>query len=160
MSIFYVMRNEEITDKYYKEAVTGLNETILNDKDFWYNYVVNLPLHLQVVYTIVVFHQQVFNGGLHQYFFNSYGQFAHLTVEHLKLIRAFKVSNILDKSIHEVNIEELNVNEFRAKVFNRELGRVADFDEKLCDSLEILDNEYDDLNEDLEQLLVDYLQSS
>jgi hypothetical protein len=74
------MRNEEITDKYYKEAVTGLNETILNDIDLWYSYVINLPPHLQIVYTIVVFHQQVFSGGLHQYFFNSYGQFAYLTV--------------------------------------------------------------------------------
>jgi hypothetical protein len=95
------MRNEEITDKYYKEAVTGLNETILNDKDLWYSYVINLPLYLQIVYTIVVFHQQVFNGGLHQYFFNSYGQFAYLTVEHLKLIKAFKTSNILERAINK-----------------------------------------------------------
>lgn len=153
------MRNEEITDKYYKEAVTGLNEIILNDKDLWYSYVINLPLHLQIVYTIVVFHQQVFNGGLHQYFFNSYGQFAYLTVEHLKLIKAFKTSNILERAIQEVNIEELNVNEFRAKVFNRELDKVANFDEELCASLELLDIEYDYLDEDLEQLLVDYLES-
>jgi len=153
------MRNEEITDKYYKEAVTRLNEIILNDKDLWYSYVINLPLHLQIVYTIVVFHHQVFNGGLHQYFFNSYGQFAYLTVEHLKLIKAFKTSNILERAIQEVNIEELNVNEFRANVFNRELDKVANFDEELCASLELLDIEYDDLNENLEQLLVDYLES-
>lgn len=42
------MRNEEITDKYYKEAVKGLNEVILEDKDLWYSYVINLPLHLKL----------------------------------------------------------------------------------------------------------------
>lgn len=152
------MRNEEITDKYYKEAVIGMNNTILNDKDLWYNYVVNLPQHLQIVYTIVIFHQQVFNGGLHQYFFNSYGQFAYLTVEHLKLIKAFKTLNILERAISQVNIEELSVNEFRAKIFSRKLDRIADFDEELSDYLELLDNEYDDLDENLEQLLVDYLE--
>ncbi|MGS2765243.1 DMP19 family protein [Sinomicrobium sp. M5D2P9] len=153
------MRNGEITDKYYKEVVTGLNETILNDKDLWYSYVINLPLHLQIVYTIVVFHQQVFNGGLHQYFFNSYGQFAYLTVEQLKLIKAFKTSSILERAIREVNIENFSIDEFRAKIFNREIDRIVDFDEKLSEFLELLDNEYDDLDEDLEQLLVDYLES-
>jgi hypothetical protein len=153
------MRNKEITDKYYKEAVTGLNETILNDKDLWYSYVINLALHLQIVYTIVVFHQQVFNGGFHQYFFNSYGQFSYLTVEHLKLIKAFKTSSILERAISEVNIENFSIDEFRAKIFNREIDRIADFDERLSEFLELLDNEYDDLNEDLEQLLVDYLES-
>lgn len=152
------MRNEEITDKHYKEAVTGLNNTILNDKDLWYSYVINLPLHLQIVYTIVVFHQQVFNGGLHQYFFNSYGQFAYLTVEHLKLIKAFKTSNILENAISHVNVEGLGVNEFRARVFSKELDRITDFDEELCDFLEVLDNGYDNLNEDIEQLLVDYFE--
>jgi hypothetical protein len=57
-----------------------------------------------------------------------------------------------------VNIEELSKNEFRAKIFSRELDRIADFDKELCDFLELLDNEYDDLDENLEQLLVDYLE--
>ena len=149
------MRNEGIIDRYYKEAVAGLNETILTYNDLWYSYVTNLPKHLQIVYTIVVFHQQVFNGGLHQYFFNSYGQFAYLTVEHLKLIKAVKTSRILERAIREVNFENFNVDEFRAKIFNREIDRIADFDEKLSIFLEFLDNEYDNLDEDLEQLLLD-----
>lgn len=152
------MKNEEIIEKYYKEAVSGLNEIVLNDKDLWYNYVINLPINLQTVYTTVVFHQQIFNGGLHQYFFNSYGQFAYLTVEHLKLIKAFKTSDILEKAIRKVNTEGFKVNEFREKVFNREFNRISDFDEELCNFLELLDDEYDNLNEDFEQLLMDYLQ--
>lgn len=43
--------------------------------------------------------------------------------------------------------------------FHTEIDRITDFDEKLREFLELLDNEYDDLDEDLEQLLVDYLES-
>jgi hypothetical protein len=58
-----------------------------------------------------------------------------------------------------VNIENFSIDEFRVKIFNREIDRIADFDEKLSGILELLDNEYDDLDENLEQLLVDYLES-
>lgn len=151
------MIEEEITDKYYKEAVKGLNEVILQDKDLWYSYVINLPVHLQVTYTTIVFHQQVFNGGLHQYFFNSYGQFSYLTIENLKLIKAFKTAGILKRAVSRINIKKFSVGEFRKKVFNRELEEIVDFDSDLSDFLEILDNEYDLLDEDLEQLLIKYL---
>ncbi len=151
------MKNIEIINSYFKEAVDGLNEGILHDKDLWYSYVINLPIRLQIVYVIVVFHQQVFNGGLHQYFFNSYGQFAYLTIKHLKSIKAFKTASILEKAVNHVNIEKFSIEEFRQKIFNREIDSVVDFDEKLCNSLDELDNKYDNLDEDLEQLLVDYL---
>lgn len=95
---YSMTKNQEITDKYYKEAVKDLNDVVLQDKDLWYSYILHLPIHLQVTYTIIVFHQQVFNGGFHQYFFNSYGQFAYLTVDHLKLIKAFKTAEILEKA--------------------------------------------------------------
>ncbi len=153
------MKKDEITDKYYKEAVAGLNEVILQDKDLWYSYVINLPIKLQIVYTTIIFHQQVFNGGLHQYFFNSYGQFAYLTVDHLKLIKAYKTAEILEKALSEVNFKQYSIDEFREKVFNRELDRIVNFDEALSEFLDKLDNEYDSLDEDLEQLLLDYLEN-
>lgn len=134
------MRNEETIDKCYKEAVKGLNEITLQDKDLWYSYVINLPLHLQVAYTIIVFHQQVFNGGLHQFFFNAYGQFAYVTIEHLKLIKAFKTSNFLERGVRQINMDKFNIDEFREKIFNRTLDRIADFDEKLSETLELLDD--------------------
>jgi hypothetical protein len=43
------MTNQEKIDKYYKEVVKDLNETILQDKELWYSYVIHLPIHLQVV---------------------------------------------------------------------------------------------------------------
>ncbi|MCY1239779.1 hypothetical protein D3C87_41590 [compost metagenome] len=152
------MTNGEIINHYYKNAVKGLNEIILEDKDLWYSHIINLPQNLQATYTIVVFHEQVFNGGLHQYFFNSYGQFAYLTVEHLRSIKAFKSAAILDSAITLVNIEKMGLDEFRTKIFERELSQIIDFDDDLCDALTELDDEYYDLDEDLEQLLTDYLQ--
>jgi len=152
------MKNQEITDRYYKEAVKGLNEVILHDKNLWYSHVTYLPIHLQVVYTIIVFHQQVFNGGLHQYFFNSYGQFAYLTVNNLRLVKAFKAANILEKALNQVNIEQYSISEFREKVFNRKLSPIVNFNEELSDFLDVLDDDYDSLDENLEQLLVDYLE--
>lgn len=62
------MTNQEIINNYYKEAVIGITESILLDKDLWYSYIINLPQHLSVTYTVVIFHQQVFNGGLHNIF--------------------------------------------------------------------------------------------
>ncbi|MDQ1162556.1 hypothetical protein QE422_002924 [Chryseobacterium sp. SORGH_AS 447] len=153
------MKNEEITCKYYADSVKGLNTKIINDKDLWYKYVIDLPQNLQVTYTIIIFHEQVFNGGLHQYFFNSYGQFAYLTIENLKLIKASKAAKILKKALELVNIEQYDIDEFRTRIFNRRLDKITDFDDELFDSLEKLDDEYYDLDEDLEQLLVDYLKN-
>ena len=138
------MTNEEIINHYYKNAIKGLNEIILQEKDLWYSHIINLPQNLQATYTIVVFHEQVFNGGLHQYFFNSYGQFAYLTVEHLRSTKAFKSAAILDSAITLVNIEKMNLDEFRTKIFERELSRIVDFDDDLCDALTELDDKYYD----------------
>ncbi|UCA61443.1 DMP19 family protein [Chryseobacterium rhizoplanae] len=78
---------ENIVNQTYSEAIKGLDEEILKNCDSWYNYVLNLPKIQQVVYTVVLLHWQIENGGFHQYFFNSYGQFAYLTIKNLKLIR-------------------------------------------------------------------------
>jgi hypothetical protein len=153
------MKNQEIIDNYYKEAVKGLNDLILQDKDLWYSYVINLPKNLQVVYTIAILHQQVLNGGLHQYFFNSYGQFSYLTVDNLKLVKALKTANILEKALSEVNIEEYSEGEFREKVFNRKLDRIANFDEQLTEILEVLDDEYYSLDEDLQELIINHFKN-
>lgn len=146
-------------DRYFKEAVKDLNEVILHDKDLWYTYVINLSQHLKVAYTTVVFHQQVYNGGLHQYFFNAYGQFAYLTVELLQLIKATKAIAILEKATNLVNNENIEQNKFRTKIFERDFPMLTDFDGDLCNSLELLDDDYYDSHEDIEQLLVDYLEN-
>jgi len=59
-----------------------------------------------------------------------------------------------------VNIQEFSVNDFRAKIFNREFERITNFDDELCEKLELLDDEFYDLDENLEQLLVDFIERS
>ena len=153
------MENEKIIDKYYQEAVKGLNEIVFQDKDLWYSYVIHLDSNVQVVYNVIVFHQQVLNGGLHQYFFNSYGQFAYLTVENLKLIKAFKTAEILESALSEVNIEHDDIDKFRENIFNRKNSRIVDFDNQLFDYLNDLDSKYYSLDEDIKKLLLNYLKS-
>ncbi len=151
------MKNKEIIDGYYKKAVEELREAALQDKDVWYSHILNLPMHLQVTYTIIIFDQQVYNGGFHQYFFNSYGQFAYLTIDNLRLISAFKASNILEQATNLVNADQISLNEFRRKIFDRDFPKIANFDDELFDALSLLDNEYYTTDENPEQLLVGYL---
>lgn len=154
------MDYKKIIDNYFKEAVKGLSTPVLKDKEAWYNYVINLPIHLQVVYTVIVFHQQVFNGGLHQYFFNPYGQFAFITADHLNLLKAHEQEDVLRRAILLVNADGFSIKEFRERIYNRTLEKIVNFDEMLNVSLDLLDTEYYELNENLEQLLVDYLKTT
>jgi hypothetical protein len=133
---------ENIIDKIYSESVEGLNEERLKKCDDWYNYILSLPKAQQVVYTIVLLHWQVENGGFHQYFFNSYGQFAYLTIKNLKLIGTNKRAELLDTATHLVNEEYLIEDTFRHLIFNRELLKIVDFDELLFDKLNELDDKY------------------
>ena len=151
---------ENIVEKYYSESVKGINEDILNDKNAWYHYILNLPIAQQIVYTIVLFHSQIENGGFHQYFFNSYGQFVFLTLKNLKLIGSINRYNLLKKALEEVNNENLEEKKFRKLVYTRKVDRIVNYEQKLFDYLNELDNEYFSLkNEDIEELLINYLES-
>jgi hypothetical protein len=96
----------------------------------------------QVVYTVTLLNWQVENGGFHQYFFNSYGQFAYLTIKNLKLIRASQRADLLDAATHLVNGEYLIEDTFRHLIFNRELSKIVDFDQILFNKLNDLDDKY------------------
>lgn len=145
-------------DKTYSEAVKGLDDEVLKDCDAWYNYVLNLPKAQQVIYTVTLLHWQVENGGFHQYFFNSYGQFAYLTIKNLKLIKASQRADLLDSAIHLVNEEYLIEDDFRHLIFNRELSKIVDFDDELFSKLNELDDKYYELEqENIMNLLENYL---
>ena len=149
---------ESIIDKTYAEAVKGLDEEILSDCDTWYKYVLNLPEAQQVVYTVILLHWQVENGGFHQYFFNSYGQFAYLTITNLKLIGATQRVESLDTATHLVNEEYLIEDTFRNLIFNRQISKIVDFDEMLFNKLNEIDDKYYNIEgEDVAILLEDYL---
>jgi hypothetical protein len=144
-------------EQLYSLAVQGITEYTLRDSDIWYSYVINLPIQQQVVYTIAILDQQVLNGGFHQYFFNSYGQFAFLTLENLELIGAKKTRAILAHALTLVNNENDSEEDFRRKVFNRQLPAISNFDEELMDQLEELDDEYYPLKEDWVRLVAGFV---
>jgi len=150
--------NENIIDEIYSKAVKGLHEELLKNCNDWYNYALNLPINQQVVYTIAVLNWQVENGGFHQYFFNSYGQFAYLTIKNLKLIGADKRAELLDIATQLVNEEYLIEDTFRHLIFNREMQKIVDFDEILFNKLNELDDQYYDMGEEnVYDLLEDFL---
>lgn len=150
---------ENIIDKIYSEAVKELDEEILKNCDSWYNYVLNLPKTQQVVYTVTLLNWQVENGGFHQYFFNSYGQFAYLTIKNLKLIGTPQRASLLDTATHLVNEEYLIEDAFRHLIFNRELSKIVDFDEILFNKLNDLDDKYYNMeDENIFDFLEDYLE--
>ncbi|WP_330747609.1 DMP19 family protein [Chryseobacterium sp. CP-77] len=147
-----------IIDKTYSEAVIGLDEETLKDCDLWYNYVLNLPKAQQVVYTVILLNWQIENGGFHQYFFNSYGQFAYLTIKNLNLIEATHRADLLDSATHLVNEEYFIEDKFRHLIFNREFSKIVDFDDLLFDKLNELDDKYYNMeDENIFDLLQRYL---
>jgi Domain of unknown function (DUF4375) len=151
------MKNQEIIENYFQIASKDINQEIIEDESKWYNYIKKLPSELQIIYNIMIFHKQVMNGGIHQYFFNSYGMFSYLTLNNLETINAFKTANILNRALKIINYQNLNEEIFRNKIFNRKLEIISDFDEDVFNKLSILDDEYYELDEDLEVLYIEYL---
>lgn len=154
------MKNRKLIDIYYKEAIKEFDKNLLKDKDAWYEHVTHLPEHLQVVYTLVNFHQQLFKGGFHLYFSEPHGQFAYLALENLWMIKAIKSFMLLKGALNEVNTDSLNPDAFRAHVFNKTLRPLKESDEEFVDILDELDTEYYSLDEDIEELLAIYLKNT
>ncbi len=154
------MNNIEIINKNYAEAVGGIKEqwlTALNTK--WYEYIVGLPTYLQITYLVVVLHNQVLNGGFHQYFVNGYGQFAPETINALNIIGASKKSDLLKQALKIVNAENKSDKDFRQVLLNKEITQLFSNDD-LVDILDTLDTlYYANENENVEILLGIYLLS-
>lgn len=150
---------EELIEKIYYEAVADIDQTMLENSDEWYNYVVTLPIKQRVTYTIIVFHGQIENGGFHQYFFNAYGQFGYLTVDSLKLIGSNQRADMLQTALDTVNSDNVSEHEFRYLIFERKLKKIVDFDDNLFDFLDDLSDKYYHLEEEnIDELLMKYLQ--
>lgn len=151
------MNNNEIICEKYREAATGIKEDWLNaDTSKWFDYVISLPLQLQITYLIVILDTQIINGGFHQYFVNGYGQFAKETIMALIEIGAFKKAELLKEALLKVNNENLNDEQFRKKLL---LKGIIDLfkNDSLFEPLDKLDNAYYENEEEIEQLLGSYL---
>lgn len=152
------MNNQELIEKTYLEATKGIKEDwFLSDIPYWYSYVVNLSTHIQITYLTVVLENQVLNGGFHQYFANSYGQFAKETIDALIEIGAFKKANLLDKALKIVQDKNMDDEEFRKVLMNKTLQKLF-IEDDLFNPLEELDDLYYDIeDEDIVDLLGVYL---
>ena len=148
----------ELIEKAYLEAVDKINEEWFSGADSrWYEYIINMPIHLQVAYMVMILHNQVLNGGFHQYFVNKYGQFVGRTAKYLRLIGADEKANILIEAFNIVNYEKLDEQSFRIALLEGRIKKLFVTDE-LFDALDEADKKYDDSNEDLVELLNSYLE--
>lgn len=152
------MSNLEFLESVYLDAAQGIKSEWLDNADTnWYDYVMALNSSQRFAYLIVVMHNQVFNGGLDQYFVNGYGQFAKETISALKEVGAQKKALILEQAFKLVNDEDLSAVEFRKRLLNNEIKYLFEED-SLSESLNALDMDYyNSEDEDVQQLLTQYL---
>jgi hypothetical protein len=147
----------EYTNKLYKEASRGIDPGWLeNDDGKWFEYIISLPKDLQLTYTLVVFNNQVLNGGFRQYFINGYGQFCFGTVEHLRNIGAMATAVLLQKAILLINRNNFPAKTFRDKLLSGEFHELFERD-LLYEPLHDLDKSYYTGTEEIPVLLEEYL---
>ena len=152
------MDDIDIVEKKYAEAVQGIKEEWFeNANNKWYDYIVELPIQLRNTYLVVILHNQVFNGGFHQYFVNGYGQFAKVTINALIEIGAIQKAELLAEAFDIVNVENNAYEVFRNKLLKKEIKALFVRDD-LSDSLDKLDSVYYENDvDDINQLLGRYL---
>jgi len=148
---------DRLTTTYHR-AVVGLTEAIFAAPyPRWYDHVNNLPLPERLTYCVLEFDAQVGNGGLHQYFWNGYGQFAYETVAYLGLLGATAQAGIMRQALTLLETAEPVPAVLREKVNARTLVALNDFAEPLTSTLDKLSDAYFACPEDLEERLQQFL---
>ncbi len=136
------MGSKKLIEKVFLEATKGLRkEWFTTDQPYWYSYIVNLNLPLQVTYLTVLLESQVYNGGFHHYFCNGYGQFALETIDALIELNAYKKSGLLNRALSIVKYENISDGDFRNKLINKTLTKLFE-GEDLFEPLGKLDDQY------------------
>ena len=134
--------NAQLLEATYADAVRGMTEATLQDHRRWYEHIASLSPKLRTTYCVFVLQVQVENGGFHQYFANSYGIFARLTVAMLVDIGAAEVANFLQVAMTTLQLDRLTDNELHDLVGNRRYpARFEDADE-FGDALAQIDTGY------------------
>jgi len=153
------MKNWELIESVQIEVYKHLKlEWLSSQSTEWYDYIVSLPERFQITYLVVIYHNQVFNGGHDQWFINHYGQFASETIRSLKLIGADRKADLLKEAFTLVNHKNDPDKIFRSKVLanHPELMRALDF---VSLRLNEIDSAYyaTENDEDIQTLLGSYL---
>ncbi len=98
--------------------------------------------------------REINNGGFHQYFFNSSGDFAHETILSLKNITADKTADLLQKAI----------NEFPNKTVPKDRDKrqeiMEKIEEKVTSVWEDLDQKFFNYEDDLNALNMEYVEAN
>ncbi|GAA5483942.1 DMP19 family protein [Haloferula sargassicola] len=138
-----------LIDGRYQAVASKIEEEWLSDPNSskWYKYISDLGEPDKATYVIMVFHNQVENGGLHQYFSNSYGQFAKETIHLLKQIKAFDAATILERALGLVKPLDMPFEEFRKALRKRTLRSIFQNDDIVI-PLDDLDKEYYSLGDE------------
>jgi hypothetical protein len=153
------LSDKDLIDFVYRElAGNKIQENISDFTDLkkWRKVVNEMDQPVATVYRIGILNLQLMNGGLIQYFDNSYGIFAYETLEDLKRVGANYSYKILETCLKYINPENYSDNRFIELVAEREYDN---YDNSFAMKLNELDDEYYKLDEkeDLEKLLADYL---
>jgi hypothetical protein len=142
----------------YHRAVAGLTEAILvAPYPQWYDHINHLPLPERLTYCVLLFDAQVGNGGLHQYFWNGYGQFGYETVAYLGVLGATTQAGILRQALTVLAEEESEPAMLREKVHTRSMESLNTFAEPLTSALDNLDDAYYACTEDIEERIRTFL---
>jgi hypothetical protein len=154
------LSDEDLIDFVYCElAGTKIQENISDFTDLkkWRKVVNEMDEPVATVYRIGILNLELMNGGLIQYFDNSYGIFAYETLEDFKRIGANYSFKILETCLKHVNPKNYSLDRFIELVAEREYDK---YDNSFAIKLNELDDEYcdlDDEKENLAKLLVDYV---
>ena len=154
------LSDEDLIDFVYCElAGTKIQENISDFSDLkkWRKVVNEMDEPVATVYRIGILNLELMNGGLIQYFDNSYGIFAYETLEDFKRIGANYSFKILETCLKHVNPKNYSLDRFIELVAEREYDK---YDNSFAIKLNELEDEYCDLDnekENLAKLLVDYV---
>ncbi|GEM59216.1 hypothetical protein B0A78_00460 [Flavobacterium columnare NBRC 100251 = ATCC 23463] len=153
------LTDEDLINFVYCElAGKKIQENISDFTDLkkWRKVVNEMDEPVATVYRIGILNLELQNGGLIQYFDNSYGIFAYETLEDFKRIGANYSYKILETCLKYINPKNYSLNRFIELVAEREY---YNYDDSFEIKLNELDDEYCDLDEkeDLAKLLVDYV---
>jgi hypothetical protein len=154
------LSDEDLIDFVYCElAGTKIQENISDFTDLkkWRKVVNEMDEPVATVYRIGILNLELMNGGLIQYFDNSYGIFAYETLEDFKRIGANYSFKILETCLKHVNPKNYSLDRFIELVAEREYDK---YDNSFAIKLNELEDEYCDLDnekENLAKLLVDYV---
>lgn len=113
--------NELIDSVYFNIAGEAIRNNIsdFSNTNKWFEVVMKMPKPVSLIYRVIIFNQQVSNGGLIQYFDNGYGIFSYDTLKDLKNLKADLFYTLLEEALEIINPENFQGEDFIEYVINR-----------------------------------------